>query len=76
MITKRRIVTFLNPASDPLDKGYNVIQSKIAIGSGGFLGKGYKKGHKDNFCSSPKNTLILCLLPLPKNLVLLVYLSF
>ena len=41
---KERIVNFINPLSDPLDTGYNVIQSKIAIGSGGLWGKGYKKG--------------------------------
>jgi len=41
---KQRIVVFLFPGKDPLKSGYHVIQSKIAIGSGGFLGKGYKKG--------------------------------
>ncbi len=39
-----RVTNFINPNTDPLGKGYNVIQSKIAIGSGGFWGKGYKKG--------------------------------
>jgi rod shape determining protein RodA len=41
---QKRIIAFLNPSSDPLGAGYNVIQSKIAIGSGGLLGKGYLKG--------------------------------
>jgi rod shape determining protein RodA len=41
---KRRIETFLNPAQDPSGSGYQVIQSKIAIGSGGVVGKGYLKG--------------------------------
>ncbi len=41
---KQRISIFLFPEKDPLNSGYHVIQSKIAIGSGGFLGKGYKKG--------------------------------
>ncbi|MFC1659063.1 rod shape-determining protein RodA [Pseudomonadota bacterium] len=41
---RRRILTFINPGSDPLGAGYNITQSKIAIGSGGFLGKGYLKG--------------------------------
>ncbi|HLD76764.1 MAG TPA: rod shape-determining protein RodA [Rickettsiales bacterium] len=41
---KQRILTFLNPNSDPLGSGYNIIQSKIAIGSGGFFGKGYLQG--------------------------------
>jgi rod shape determining protein RodA len=41
---QKRISTFLNPEADLLGAGYNVVQSKIAIGSGGFLGKGYLKG--------------------------------
>ncbi len=36
-----RLLTFVNPSSDPLGTGYHVIQSKIAIGSGGFWGKGF-----------------------------------
>ena len=38
---KQRVMTFLNPESDPLGSGYHIIQSKIAIGSGGIEGKGY-----------------------------------
>ncbi len=41
---KKRILTFLNPELDPLNAGYQVIQSKIAVGSGGLLGKGFKMG--------------------------------
>ena len=41
---KARILTFFNPDRDPLGAGYQIIQSKIAIGSGGFFGKGYLKG--------------------------------
>lgn len=41
---KRRVQTFLDPDSDPLGAGYNIIQSKIAIGSGGFFGKGLLQG--------------------------------
>jgi rod shape determining protein RodA len=41
---KKRVETFLNPEKDPLGAGYNIIQSKIAIGSGGLLGKGLAKG--------------------------------
>ena len=41
---KSRILTFFNPDRDPLGAGYQIIQSKIAIGSGGFFGKGYLKG--------------------------------
>lgn len=39
-----RILTLLNPESDPLGKGYHIIQSKIAIGSGGIWGKGFLQG--------------------------------
>lgn len=41
---QNRIMAVLNPASDPLGTGYNVIQSKVAIGSGGFWGKGLLQG--------------------------------
>tara|TARA_B100000029_G_scaffold323171_1_gene315534 strand:+ start:342 stop:1466 length:1125 start_codon:yes stop_codon:yes gene_type:complete len=41
---KLRILTFLNPDKDPTGAGYQIIQSKIAVGSGGFFGKGYLKG--------------------------------
>ena len=41
---KDRIITFLNPDRDPLGKGYQVTQAKIAIGSGGIHGKGFKQG--------------------------------
>lgn len=41
---KRRIETFVNPEHDPYGAGYQIIQSKIAIGSGGVVGKGYLKG--------------------------------
>lgn len=51
---KERIVNFLNPGSDPLGKGYNIIQSKIAIGSGGFWGKGYKKGTQGQLLFLPE----------------------
>ena len=41
---KQRVITFLNPEQDPLGSGYQIIQSKIAIGSGGFSGKGWLQG--------------------------------
>jgi len=41
---KNRILDFLNPERSRLGSGYHIIQSKIAVGSGGFLGKGYVKG--------------------------------
>jgi len=50
---KRRIETFLNPGNDPSGSGYQVIQSKIAIGSGGFSGKGYLKGTQKGLAFLP-----------------------
>lgn len=41
---KERVLVFLNPQMDPYDSGYNTIQAEIAVGSGGFFGKGYGKG--------------------------------
>jgi len=41
---RQRVLTFLDPERDPLGAGYHVIQSKIAVGSGGIVGKGYLKG--------------------------------
>lgn len=41
---KDRILTLINPDRDPLGKGYHIIQSKIAVGSGGFWGKGFLEG--------------------------------
>jgi len=41
---KQRVLTFLNPEDDPLGAGYHIIQSKIAIGSGGLNGKGWMNG--------------------------------
>jgi len=51
---QKRITTFLNPKDDPLNEGYNVIQSQIAIGSGGFFGKGYKKGTQGQLLFLPE----------------------
>jgi rod shape determining protein RodA len=41
---KKRLMVFLNPSLDPLGSGYTALQSKIAVGSGGFWGKGYLAG--------------------------------
>ncbi|HYD98934.1 MAG TPA: rod shape-determining protein RodA [Alphaproteobacteria bacterium] len=41
---KRRVYTFLDPETDPLGAGYNIMQSKIAFGSGGLFGKGFVQG--------------------------------
>ncbi len=46
---KTRVISFLNPEADPQGSGYQVIQSRIAIGSGGLLGKGYKQGTQSQF---------------------------
>src|ERR1700694_763549 len=50
---KDRIVTFLNPDRDPLGKGYQVTQAKIAIGSGGIYGKGFRQGTQAKLESLP-----------------------
>ncbi|MDD3370580.1 MAG: rod shape-determining protein RodA [Alphaproteobacteria bacterium] len=41
---KARLTTFLNPEADPLGRGYNILQSKIAMGSGGLFGRGFGQG--------------------------------
>ncbi len=52
---QNRILTFLHPEKDPLGSGYNIIQSKIAIGSGGFLGKGFIKGTQSQLNFLPEH---------------------
>jgi rod shape determining protein RodA len=54
MYQQRRITTFLDPNNDPLGAGYNVIQAKVAIGSGGFLGKGFLHGTQTQLNFIPK----------------------
>ena len=41
---KARLMTFMNPGADPLGHGYNILQSKIALGSGGIFGRGFGQG--------------------------------
>lgn len=53
---KKRILTFLNPQQDPLGAGYHIIQSKIAIGSGGFLGKGFMHGTQTHLQFLPEHS--------------------
>ena len=53
---KRRILTLFNPESDPLGSGYHIIQSKIAIGSGGFTGKGIVKGSQSQLDFVPEQS--------------------
>jgi rod shape determining protein RodA len=59
---QKRIVTFLNSDADPLGAGYNVIQSKIAIGSGGMFGKGFLQGSQTqlNFIPAQWTDFIYC----------------
>lgn len=51
---KRRVLTFLDPSQDPLGAGYNILQSMIAIGSGGFLGKGFMQGSQSQLNFLPE----------------------
>ncbi|PLX86728.1 MAG: rod shape-determining protein RodA [Desulfuromonas sp.] len=51
---KSRIRTFLNPEQDPLGSGYHIIQSKIAVGSGGFFGKGFLAGTQSQLSFLPE----------------------
>ncbi|HEU5290179.1 MAG TPA: rod shape-determining protein RodA [Cyclobacteriaceae bacterium] len=53
---QNRIKALINPDSDPLGYGWNVTQSKIAIGSGGFLGKGFLKGTQTKFDFVPEQS--------------------
>ncbi|MDB6162788.1 MAG: mrdB [Xanthomonadaceae bacterium] len=53
---KDRILTFLNPESDPLGTGWNIIQSKIAIGSGGWTGAGWGQGSQSHLDYLPEHT--------------------
>lgn len=52
---KERVMTFLNPESDPLGNGYHIIQSKIAIGSGGLFGKGLLHGTQSHLHFLPEH---------------------
>ncbi|MEZ4598714.1 MAG: rod shape-determining protein RodA [Syntrophotaleaceae bacterium] len=51
---KERIMTFLDPERDPLGSGYHIIQSKIAVGSGGLFGKGYMEGTQSQLSFLPE----------------------
>lgn len=61
---KSRVLNFLNPESDPLGAGYNVIQSKIAIGSGGIWGKGFMFGTQNqlNFLPEKQTDFIMTMI--------------
>jgi rod shape determining protein RodA len=51
---KTRIYTFLDPDSDPLGAGYHILQSKIALGSGGLFGKGFLQGSQSHLSFLPE----------------------
>ncbi|MFZ5656385.1 MAG: rod shape-determining protein RodA [Pseudomonadota bacterium] len=53
---KARVLTFLDPERDPLGEGWNIIQSKIAIGGGGFTGKGWLQGSQSHLNYLPEHT--------------------
>jgi rod shape determining protein RodA len=59
---QKRIATFLDPNVDPLGAGYNILQSKVAIGSGGLIGKGYLHGTQTqlNFIPEQWTDFIFC----------------
>ncbi len=61
---RARITTFLDPESDPLGAGYNIIQSQIALGSGGFWGKGFLQGTQGhlNFLPEKQTDFIFTML--------------
>lgn len=60
---KQRVLTFLNPESDPLGSGYHITQSKIALGSGGIEGKGFLEGTQSrlNFLPEKQTDFIFTL---------------
>ena len=53
---RERLLTFLNPQSDPLGAGYHIIQSQIAIGSGGVFAKGWMNGSQAQLDFLPERT--------------------
>lgn len=61
---KSRILTFLDPSKDPLGTGYHIIQSKIALGSGGLWGRGFMKGSQSqlNFLPEMQTDFIFTLI--------------
>ena len=61
---RRRVLTFLNPESDPLGGGYHILQSKIALGSGGIFGKGFMNGTQShlNFVPEKQTDFIFAML--------------
>jgi rod shape determining protein RodA len=79
---KRRVLTFLNPESDTLGSSWNIIQSKIAIGSGGLFGKGWQHGSQTQLDFLPEHSTDFILSVLAEEfglfgviLLLLIYLA-
>ena len=61
---RRRVLTFLDPESDPLGSGYHILQSKIALGSGGLFGRGFMQGTQShlNFLPEKQTDFIFTML--------------
>jgi rod shape determining protein RodA len=61
---RQRVLTFMNPESDPLGSGYHILQSKIALGSGGVFGKGFLEGTQGhlNFLPEKQTDFIFTML--------------
>ena len=53
---RQRVLTFIDPSNDPLGSGYHIIQSQIAIGSGGIFGKGYLNGSQAQLAYLPERS--------------------
>lgn len=53
---RQRVLTFMDPSNDPLGSGYHIIQSQIAIGSGGIFGKGYLNGSQAQLAYLPESS--------------------
>lgn len=66
---QNRVLTFLNPERDPLGAGYHIIQSKIALGSGGVFGKGFLKGSQSHLNFLPEKHTDFILRCFPRSLV-------
>ena len=67
---KARVMTFLNPESDVLGAGYQIAQSKIALGSGGFFGKGFLMGSQSqlNYLPEKQTDFVFTMIDRPREL--------
>jgi len=64
---RQRVLTLLDPTQDPLGKGFHIIQSTVAVGSGGFTGKGFLQGTQTHLEFIPERTTDFILRCLQKN---------